>query len=144
MSQYLYGSTSVVQKCFLKMLFLEVSQNQQECTCAGVYFQKPASLRLATLLKGDSSTCAFSRTPILCLSIVCYANKVIQKIPHNSWQNSCERLLLLLVRIGLVWPAANLLMFCRIDCKSVLKVLSFSTEMQSSADSALMSTQSMY
>ena len=27
MSQYLYGSTSVVQKCFLKMLFLEVSQN---------------------------------------------------------------------------------------------------------------------
>ena len=46
--------------------------------------------------------------------------------------------------IGLVWPAANLLMFCRNDCKSAFKVLSLSSEMQSSADLALMSTQSMY
>ena len=34
-------------------------------------------------------------------------------------QNSYERLLLALVKIDLVWPIANLLMFCRIDCKSV-------------------------
>ena len=54
---------------------------------------------------------------------------------QNSQQNSCERLLLVLVRISLVWPAANVLMFCRIDCKSsVFKALSLSTEMQSSTD----------
>ena len=52
--------------------------------------------------------------------------------------------LVTMVRIGLVWPATNLLMFCRIDCKSVFKVLSLFTEMQSSTDLALMSTQSMY
>ena len=46
------------------------------------------------------------------------------------------------MRIGLAWPAANLLMSCRIDCKSVFKVMSFSTEMLSSTDFALMSTQS--
>ena len=33
--------------------------------------------------------------------------------------NMCERLLLLLVTITLVWRAANLLMFCIIVCKSV-------------------------
>ena len=63
---------------------------------------------------------------------------------QNSRQNSCERLLLVLVRIGLVWPAANLLIFSRIDCKSVFKVLSHSTEMQFSTDIALMSTQPTY
>ena len=67
-----------------------------------------------------------------------------KKIPQNSRQNSCERLFLVLVRIGLVWSAANLVMLCRIDCKSVFKVLSFSIEMQSSTDFALISTQSMY
>ena len=50
-------------------------------------------------------------------------------------------LLLVLVRIGLVWPAANFLMLCRIDCKSVFKVLSLSTEMQFSTDLALMNTK---
>ena len=32
--------------------------------------------------------------------------------------NICERLFLVLVRIGLVWQAANLSIFCVIDCKS--------------------------
>ena len=41
---------------------------------------------------------------------------------------------LVLVRTDLVQPAANFLMFCRIDCKSVSKVLGFSTEMQFSTD----------
>ena len=59
---------------------------------------------------------------------------VFLKIPQNSRQNSCERLLMVLVRISLVWSTTNLLMFCRIDCKSVFKVLSLSTEMQSSTD----------
>ena len=47
------------------------------------------------------------------------------------------------MKIDLVWPAANLFMFCRIDCKSVFKVFSPSTEMQSSNDLALMNTQSI-
>ena len=47
------------------------------------------------------------------------------------------------MRIDLVWPAANLFLFCRIDCKSVFKVFSPSTEMQSSNDLALMNTQSI-
>ena len=63
---------------------------------------------------------------------------------QNSRQNPCERLLLALVRTSLVWPAANLLMFCKIDCKSVFNVLSLSTEIQLSTDLALMSTQPTY
>ena len=50
----------------------------------------------------------------------------------------CERLLLVLVRITLVWRAANLLMFCIIVCKSV------NIEMQFSTDFTLMSTQPTY
>ena len=42
--------------------------------------------------------------------------------------------------IYLFYKAANLVMFCRIDCKSVFKVLSISTEMHFSTDLALMST----
>ena len=53
-------------------------------------------------------------------------------------------LLLVLLRIGLVWPAINILMFCTIDCTSVLKALSRSTEMQFSTDLALMRTQPTY
>ena len=34
------------------------------------------------------------------------------------------------MRIGVFWPAAKLLMFPKIYCKSVFKVLSRSTEMQ--------------
>ena len=37
--------------------------------------------------------------------------------------NICEQLLLVLVRIGYLCPAANLLMFCIIACKSVFEVL---------------------
>ena len=77
------------------------------------------------------------------LIIVCYNNKVFYKISENSRQNSCERMLLVLVAIGLFWPTTSLLMSCRINCKSVFKVLNLSTKMQSSADLALMSTQSM-
>ena len=66
-----------------------------------------------------------------------------EKVPQKSLQNFCEWLLLVLVRIHLVWPAANLFMFCRIDCKSVFKVFSLSTEIQSSTDLAQMNTQSI-
>ena len=58
----------------------------------------------------------------------------------NSRQNLCERLLLVLVRIELVFDA-NVLMFCRSDCKSVFKVLSLSTGMQFATDLVLMNTQ---
>ena len=44
------------------------------------------------------------------------------------------------MRIDLVQPAAIFLMFCRSDCKSILKVLSLSTVMQFSTDLALMNT----
>ena len=40
------------------------------------------------------------------------------------------------MRIGFVWPAANLSMFGRIDFKSVFKALSFSTDIQFSTDLA--------
>ena len=39
------------------------------------------------------------------------------------------------------WPAGKFLLLCRTDCKSVIKVLSLSTEMQFSTDLALMNTQ---
>ena len=45
------------------------------------------------------------------------------------------------MRIDLVSPAENFLMFCRSDCKSVFNVLSLSTEMQFSTDLAQMNTQ---
>ena len=37
-----------------------------------------------------------------------------------------DRLFLVLVRIVLVYPAANLLVICKVDCKSVYKVLTLS------------------
>ena len=38
------------------MVFLEISQNLQENTCARVFFNKVAGLRPATLLKRNSGT----------------------------------------------------------------------------------------
>ena len=91
MLRYLYGITeAVVQRCSVKKLFLKISYNL---------------LRSTTFLKRDSSTSVssvnfvrFFRTPIL--------------------YNICERLLLVLVRIGLVCRATNLSIFYIIDCKS--------------------------
>ena len=43
---------AVVQRCFVKNVFIEISQNSQENTCARVVFlNKDAGLRPATLLK---------------------------------------------------------------------------------------------
>ena len=42
---------------------------------------------------------------------------------------TCERLLLVLVRIGLVWRAANLLIFWIIVCKSVFQILKYSFQL---------------
>ena len=43
---------AVAQRCFVKNVFLEISQNSQENTCARVVvFNKDAGLRPATLLK---------------------------------------------------------------------------------------------
>ena len=45
----------VVQRCFVKKVFLEISQNSQENTCVRVSFL----IRPATLLKRDSDTGVF-------------------------------------------------------------------------------------
>ena len=63
-------------------------------------------------------------------------------LPIDLLYNICERLLLILVRIGLVWPAVNILMFYRIVSKLVFKILSFYNGMQFSTDLALIHTQS--
>ena len=130
-------------------------------------FKKFANLRSAALLR-DSSTSFFSRIlrdfwntyfvfdyRVLCKKVVLksstlFTAKFMWTAASGISENIVTRntdygdFLVTMVRIGLVWPAANLLMFCRIDCKSVFKVLSLFTEMQSSTDLALMSTQSMY
>ena len=41
----------VVQRCSVKKVFLEISQNSQENTCARVFFNEVAPLRPVTLLK---------------------------------------------------------------------------------------------
>ena len=130
-------------------------------------FKKFANLRSAALLKRDSSTSFFSRIlrdfwntyfvfdyRVLCKKVVLksstlFTAKFMWTAASGISENIVTRnsdygdFLVTMVRIGLVWPAANLLMFCRIDCTSVFKVLSLFTEMQSSTDLALMSTQSM-
>ena len=42
---------AVVQRCSVKKLFLEISQNSQENTCSRAFFNKVTGLRPATLLK---------------------------------------------------------------------------------------------
>ena len=93
-------SEAVLQKCSVKRVFLNISQNLYENYCAGVSFHKVAGWLEKRLQQCFSENFArFFRTPIL--------------------YNICERLLLLLVRIGLVWRAANLSMFHIIVFKSV-------------------------
>ena len=104
--RYLYGITeAVVQRSSAKKIFLKISYNSQKSSCTGVSFYKVEGLRPTTLLKRDSSTrvssvnfARFFGTPVL--------------------YNICDRMLLVLVRIGLVWLAANLSIFYIIDCKS--------------------------
>ena len=56
----MYDGEAVVQRCSVKKVFLEISQNSQENTCARVsFFNKVADLRPATLLKRDSGTGVF-------------------------------------------------------------------------------------
>ena len=56
----MYDGEAVVQRCSVKKVFLEISQNSQENTCARVsFFNKVAGLRPATLLKRDSGTGVF-------------------------------------------------------------------------------------
>ena len=123
--RYLYGITeAVVQRSSVKKLFLKISYNSQKSSCTGVSFNKVEGLRPTTLLKRDSSTrvssvnfARFFGTPVL--------------------YNICDRMLLVLVRIGLVWLAANLSIFYIIDCKSSQY---WRTGMQFSTDFTLMNT----
>ena len=70
----------------------------------------------------------FFRTPILHMIIVYYAKRCSKKLTKFTAK------FMLTAASGIsenrpYLPAANLLMFCRTDCKSVYKVLSLSTEM---------------
>ena len=46
-----HGKEAVAQRCSLKNVFLEISRNSRENTCARVFFNKVAGLRPATLFK---------------------------------------------------------------------------------------------
>ena len=52
-------SETVTQRCSVKKLFLEISQNSQENICARVSFLKKLQAAPATLLKRDSSRGVF-------------------------------------------------------------------------------------
>ena len=141
-----HSSRSVLYRSYFQK-FPKINRKTPVQKCL---FKNISSLKPAALLERGSREvfsrdfARFFRIPILDLITVYYAKKFVPKNPTKFTENSCERLLLVLVRIRLVWPTAKLLMFCRIDCKSVFKVLSLFTEMQYSTDFALMSTKSMY
>ena len=102
-------------------------------------FKQFASLRPAALLKTDSSTgarefCEIFQDTYFVFDYRMSCKKDVLKNPAKFTAKFIQALFVRIVRIGLVWPAANLLMFCRIDSKSVFKVLSLSTDMQSSTD----------
>ena len=51
---------SIRLEVFCKKMFLEISQNSQENTCARVFFSIVAGLRLVTLLKKEATAQVFS------------------------------------------------------------------------------------
>ena len=98
MLRYLYGIPDMLCK---KVVFINF-QNSQENTCAGV--SRPTPL----LKNTPAQVFLFRNFAIFLQHLFCI---------------TCKRLLLVLVRIGLVWRAPYLSMFPIIDCKSVFKVL---------------------
>ena len=57
---FVFSTEAVVRRCSVKKMLLEISQNSQENPCARVsFFNKVASLTLATLLKRGSGTGVF-------------------------------------------------------------------------------------
>ena len=48
---YIVATEAVVRRCSVNEVFLEISQNSQENTCARVFFNKVAGLTPATLFK---------------------------------------------------------------------------------------------
>ena len=71
---YLVLLEAVVQRCSVKKVFLEISQNSQENSCASLFFNKVACLRSATLLKKNFAkflrTPFFYRTPLVAASVL--------------------------------------------------------------------------
>ena len=45
------GTEAIVQRCSLKKVFLKISQNSQENSCASLFFNKVLGLWPATLIK---------------------------------------------------------------------------------------------
>ena len=129
MQHCLYGITeTVVQRCSVKALYLKFLEIHRKIPALSCLFNKVEGLRLAPLNKTLAHVffrefCKIFRTPIL--------------------YNICDRLLLVLMRIGVstsspelfqkdlvfvfvVWRAANLFVFCIIVSKSVFEVLRYS------------------
>ena len=48
---YFHNVEAVIQRCSVKKVFWEISQNSQENTCVSLFFNIVAALRSATLLK---------------------------------------------------------------------------------------------
>ena len=70
--QFPHKSKVVVRRCSVKQVFLNISQNSQENTCASLFFNKVAGLKHTTLLKKRLwhwcflvNFAKFSRTPFL-------------------------------------------------------------------------------
>ena len=129
-------------------MFLEIFQKfTGKRLCSGVTLIKVADPRSAAFFKRDSSRSVFPwilrdfLEHLFCISssyvIQNRCSKKSRKIHGKIHVNCC---------FWYEWEQGffGQLMLCRIDCESVFKVLSLSTEMQFSADFALMSTQPKY
>ena len=74
-SYLIYSSEAVTQRCSVKKVFLEISQNSQENTCARVSF----------LIKLQASTCKFNKKEALAEVLSCEICKISKNIfPYRT------------------------------------------------------------
>ena len=138
------ASEAVAQRCSVKKRVLRnFAKFTGKHLCQSLFFSRVAGQRPVTSLKKRLwhrcflvNIAKFIRTPFL--------------KEHLWWM---LLLLLVLVRIGLVWRAANLSMFCIIVCKSVFEVLRCSFQLilhwwapnqHTNVDSAMQVTMEVY
>ena len=96
---------------------------------------------LQTPAQFSSELARFFRTPILYnMIIICYKIGVLKNLAIFTAKFMWTAASGITENIYLFYQATNLVMFCRIDCKSVFKALNISTEMHFSTDLALMSS----
>ena len=86
MDMILTQTEAVAQRCSVKKVLLEISQNSQENTCARAFFNKDAGLKACNFIKKEDLaqvfSCEFCEIPI---------KKVFLKILHNSQESNCAR-----------------------------------------------------